>query len=788
MLDSNLSSENNPLKNQDSPVSKLINKFNDIAAKNSPKAKRETKADSASLVVKTGKEDTPKTELPTSNRKLSQVKATPLPQGEKMQQAANGVFSARLPKISVAEKTSNRKEGHISRRVEAFQKEIDGLKIKKLRAEMNLLGAKIEDFYDDAFSLSGELYQLKKEIKDTGSHEFDEQYKVMEQKLSDLHVPKASYLAKAFGEEVLKQPLSKTLAHLTEQKFSDQDIRRDKTLFSCKTDYEVKCMYLQRMVKAERTGYTLSMVSAIENTWQEFSKQTQPHWETKEIEGYFVEFLPKDKIVLVKEGVASRGSYKVVFKVTEFMETHKASQRGKMVFAQPEEDVELQAPKEVKQPAAAKKIEEEKVLEEEKVEEADEDDSADFSTSKIHVKDEREVVEFDYQKKIKNQALEVEKVPAAAQKMSYNADDEMRKEAAFIKELKGRPGIWETSKVVSENGKFGLLQPLAGYEIKLRSGKPKTVVTLSKMAEYYKAGKLSSKDQIVYFNMLKGALQGVKSQHDAGIINRDVKLDNTLCSSSGGGYVTDFGTCCHDKVMDPSKRDPKATMDDPQKQLQAGSPGYASPEQLEWPLRAGDQWKELGPAVDVWGVGMMLWEGASGLEVHDHFSIEERDGTALENGKRQLLVNENIRNNYTAPFNYPEPTDKSSLAHLTWECLQIEPSSRPTMAEVLEKYDHWLADTQEKIKDRVREDQELEAKGLQPQRPFSPAELYGELPLTPYERKQEIKELSGDIAVINEVKAKYEKTSEKERRELLKQLEGLAGNERKLALRDWAAR
>lgn len=872
MLESNPSPDSSSINRQESAISKLVRKFDELAAKETPQAKKsEGKIDSASTVVKTGEGDTPKKPIPEPGRKLAEMKAkfeeTPKAENLKMREVAKStaVFSAHLPKMVQAEKPLALKEGSPAERMSKMEKEVGGLTVKKLRADMNIFGSKPENFYDHAFSCSCELLKLKKEAKAAGSREFDERIKTLEDKLSGLHVPKASQLAKAFGSEVLERPLSETMKRVDSQNLPSEALKRDKTLFSCKSDYEVKCMYLQRMAKAERTGYSFSLVSSVEGTWQEFEKQTVRKPLTKELEGHIVSFIPKDKMVLVKESVVDDSStFKTVFKVTDYLQTQKASERGKLALLQIKETVTSQVgfykeqdlnkskeepligskgktkerTEEVSQTAVektgsqAQTIEEDSDSEEATMQENTirtsvektatertgftageqedsgtivEDDEATHREATIQTGIEiatmdineqtssGTIVEQSTKKKVstgKLEGMDVEniklEVPVVA--VEKTPEEEMKKELGFIKELEGQPNIWITRKVVTVDGSLGVLQDLAGFSVTpIGSDKPDTVVTLKQMSALYKAGKLTYPDQIAYFKMLRGALRGVKSQHDVGIINRDVKLANTLCSKDGIGYATDFGTCCHDKVPDLGSKNANAMKPDPEKRKVNGTPECASPEQLEWP---GDpeKWKELGPSVDVWGAGMMLWEGLSGLGVADHFSNMGKDVIIR---KKQLLSNERSKDFYTSDFGYPEPIDKESIAHVTWECLQIDPSSRTSMQPVLEKYDAWLDKTEGLLLQRYQEDQELSAKGLNPQPRPTPSELYGELPMTQEEKQEEIDGLfkeTIDEFTSNEVNnfiAKFVLLSKEARQDLVKNLDAVPLNERKEALERW---
>ncbi|MFN0027514.1 MAG: protein kinase domain-containing protein [Acidimicrobiales bacterium] len=81
--------------------------------------------------------------------------------------------------------------------------------------------------------------------------------------------------------------------------------------------------------------------------------------------------------------------------------------------------------------------------------------------------------------------------------------------------------------------------------------------------------------------------------HRAGVVHRDVKPANIFLDEAGNFYLGDFGIALGE-----------AQLADPTAALSAGSPAYASPEQLRR--------QPIGPPADVHGLGITLFEALTG--------------------------------------------------------------------------------------------------------------------------------------------------------------------------------
>ena len=81
--------------------------------------------------------------------------------------------------------------------------------------------------------------------------------------------------------------------------------------------------------------------------------------------------------------------------------------------------------------------------------------------------------------------------------------------------------------------------------------------------------------------------------HAEGVVHRDVKPANVFLDEVGNFYLGDFGIALE-----------AAELSDPTAALSAGSPAYASPEQLRR--------EPVGPPADVHGLAISIYEALTG--------------------------------------------------------------------------------------------------------------------------------------------------------------------------------
>ena len=106
-------------------------------------------------------------------------------------------------------------------------------------------------------------------------------------------------------------------------------------------------------------------------------------------------------------------------------------------------------------------------------------------------------------------------------------------------------------------------------------------------------------------------LAGLELAHASGIIHRDLKPDNVLVSRRGEVKITDFG-------LATLRDQPTVT----QEGMVVGTPAYMAPEQATG--------GEIGPATDLFAVGLILFEMLTGKRLLEGASLAEALQSALK--------------------------------------------------------------------------------------------------------------------------------------------------------------
>ncbi len=167
------------------------------------------------------------------------------------------------------------------------------------------------------------------------------------------------------------------------------------------------------------------------------------------------------------------------------------------------------------------------------------------------------------------------------------------------------------------------------------------------LEEHLKAGRLP---QAEAFDILRQVAAALDAAHGESVVHRDLKPSNVmLVRYSGGGQravVTDFGIA--------RRVDNKAVTNDGW----VGTPSYISPEQLR-----GD---DTGPAADIYALGVMMFEIATG-------KLPFTGDTALEVAMKRL--------SQAAPrATSVEPSVPTAWDEAIARCLDRDPKCRPPSA------------------------------------------------------------------------------------------------------------
>lgn len=152
-------------------------------------------------------------------------------------------------------------------------------------------------------------------------------------------------------------------------------------------------------------------------------------------------------------------------------------------------------------------------------------------------------------------------------------------------------------------------------------------------------------------SLIREIALAVHAAHAAGIVHRDLKPRNILFDSDGEPHVTDFG------IAKRSASELTAT------QEVMGTPAYMAPEQA----KGGT--KFVGPAADVWALGVILYECLTGERPFPGPGI---------NSVLYSVVHDEPK-----PPRSIRPAIPSSLERICLKCLRKEPGERYATAESL---------------------------------------------------------------------------------------------------------
>lgn len=177
-------------------------------------------------------------------------------------------------------------------------------------------------------------------------------------------------------------------------------------------------------------------------------------------------------------------------------------------------------------------------------------------------------------------------------------------------------------------------------------------------------------DRLLTVRTLIKVARAVHHAHQLGILHRDLKPSNVLLDEQDEPKVTDFGLAKIPASAPELSRDGELI----------GTPAYMSPEQA-----AGHN-EQIGPATDVWGLGVILYELLTGLR-----PFPGGDQT------RMLFAIQTAR---PLPPRQIRPLLEPTLERIILRCLEKNPARRypsaAALADDLERYERgepvpWLA-------------------------------------------------------------------------------------------------
>jgi len=174
------------------------------------------------------------------------------------------------------------------------------------------------------------------------------------------------------------------------------------------------------------------------------------------------------------------------------------------------------------------------------------------------------------------------------------------------------------------------------------------------LSEFLHDGGMAVETLLRYGRQISGALEHA---HERGIVHRDLKPANVVVTPNGNAKILDFGLAKRDDPEQLQRKTTQGVATETSVGL-TGTLPYMSPEQLEG--------RETGPRSDIWSLGVLLYEMASGT---------------------RPFRGDNLYRLCTAIIQEPMPPlpgrVPAGLAAVIKRCLQKEPSRRYQRASEL---------------------------------------------------------------------------------------------------------
>ena len=158
------------------------------------------------------------------------------------------------------------------------------LQLEEIESQLVELGEKrphdvteIDAWYEEFFFWEKRLFDWRQKSSDEVLRSALPQLQALEEKLDVWNgkMPRVTRLFEGFGDSFLKDTLRASFEALNkEHKFSSTEKEKDEALYLCST-LEAYALFAKRLIKSERTKLPLSLVTAIERTWEELLQGRQ---------------------------------------------------------------------------------------------------------------------------------------------------------------------------------------------------------------------------------------------------------------------------------------------------------------------------------------------------------------------------------------------------------------------------------------------------------------------------------------------------------------------------------